>query len=339
MQVNLENRSLLKIEDFTKEELEYLIDLSGKFKELKKKNIGHKYLEGKNIVLLFEKTSTRTRCSFEVAGYDLGMGVTFLDKNSSQMNKKESIEDTAKVLGRIYDGIEYRGFEQKTVEDLARYSGVPVWNGLTDYAHPTQMIADMLTIKENFEKFEGLNFVFMGDCRNNVSNSLLITCAKLGINYTACGPKKLWPEEKLVEKAKTIAKTSGAKITLTEDIEKASRDAHIIYTDIWVSMGEDESVWDERLTLLYPYQVNENLFAHANKDAIFLHCLPSYHDLETEVAREIFEKFSDKFDLSSMEVTDQVFRSQRSKVFDQAENRMHSIKAIIFSSLGGKLEK
>lgn len=331
--VNLKGKSLLKISDFTKEEIEYLIDTSKELKDLKKKNISHRYLEGKNIVLLFEKTSTRTRCSFEVAGFDLGMGVTYLDKDSSQMNKKESIEDTAKVLARFYDGIEYRGFEQKIVEDLAKYSNVPVWNGLTDSSHPTQMIADMLTIKENFGKFEGLNLTFMGDCRNNVSNSLMISCAKLGINYTGCGPKNLWPDEDLINKAKSFAKESNSSINFTENINQGCKNCNIIYTDIWVSMGESEDVWKERIESLYPYQVNQNIIDKCADNLIFLHCLPSYHDLNTEVASKIQKTFSDKYDLSSMEVTDEVFRSEKSKVFDQAENRMHSIKAIMYRTL------
>ncbi len=333
MPINLQGRSLLTLNDYSEDEIKYLIDLSEEFKKLKVTRTPHKYLEGKNIVLLFEKTSTRTRCSFEVAGYDLGMGVTYLDPGSSQMGNKESIEDTAKVLGRYYDGIEYRGFDQELVESLAENAGVPVWNGLTDDFHPTQMIADMLTIKENFGYLKGLNFTFMGDCRNNVSNSLLITCAKLGLNYTACGPKDLWPTDELVELAKGFAEINGSKIVLTEDINEGASGADIIYTDIWVSMGEPEEVWGKRIEELYPYQVNQAIMDKTSKKSIFLHCLPSFHDLKTTVGFDVNEKFGEKYDLDGMEVTDDVFLSNKSKVFDQAENRMHSIKAIMFATL------
>ncbi len=333
MPINFQGRSLLGLVDYTPEEINYLIDLGQQFKNLKNTRTPHKYLEGKNIVLLFEKTSTRTRCSFEVAAMDLGMGVTYLDPGSSQMGKKESIEDTAKVLGRFYDGIEYRGFDQSNVEALAKYSGVPVWNGLTDDFHPTQMLADMLTIKENFGYLKGLNFVFMGDCRNNVSNSLMIVCAKLGLNYTGVGPKSLWPKEELIEQAKEFAKLHGSKVEFTENVDEGVKGAHAIYTDIWVSMGEPDEVWEERIELLHPYKVTQDIIDKADEEVIFLHCLPSFHDLNTTIGKEIHQKFGDKYDLDGMEVNDEVFLGKHSRVFDQAENRMHTIKAAIFASL------
>ncbi len=323
---SLSGRNFLKLLDFTTEEIQYLLELSKDFKRLKRTNTPHKYLTGKNIVLLFEKTSTRTRCSFEVAGNDLGMGVTYLDPASSQMGNKESLEDTAKVLGRMFDGIEYRGFDQKIVEDLGRYAGVPVWNGLTTEFHPTQMLADVLTIEENFGRYKGLKMVFMGDARNNVANSLMVVSAKLGINFVACGPKDNMPDEALVATCREIAKEHDCTITLTDDVKKGTKDADVIYTDIWVSMGEPAELWEKRIKLLSPYQVNDEVMANANKNAIFLHCLPSFHDLETSVGREIHEKFG----LKEMEVTDKVFRSPQSKVFDEAENRMHTIKAVMF---------
>lgn len=329
MGVNLSGRSFLKLLDFTNKEVKYLVDLGQQFKNMKRSGIAHKYFEGKNIVLLFEKTSTRTRCSFEVAGHDLGMGVTFLDSKSSQMGHKESIADTAKVLGRMFDGIEYRGFDQALVEELARESGVPVWNGLTDDFHPTQMIADMLTVQENFGRLKGLNFVYMGDARNNVANSLMIVCAKLGLNFTACSPKELFPAQDLIDKAKEIAEVTGSSLSFESDVKKATKDADVLYTDIWVSMGEPEEIWAERIRELKPYQINKEVMDNASKDAIFLHCLPSYHDLNTKVGQEINEKFG----LNGMEVTDEVFLSPASKVFDQAENRMHTIKAIMYATL------
>lgn len=329
MPVNLSGRNFLKLLDFSTQEIEYLIKLSKQFKQLKLTNTPHDYLKGKNIVLLFEKTSTRTRCSFEVAGRDLGMGVTYLDPGSSQMGKKESIEDTARVLGRMYDGIEYRGFAQSIVEELAEYAGVPVWNGLTTEFHPTQMIADMLTIEENFGHLKGLNFVFMGDAGNNVGNSLMVACAKLGVNFTACGPAKQMPDPELVETCKKIAAENGSTVTLTEDVKAACTGAHVIYTDIWVSMGEPDSVWEERIKLLSPYQVNKEVMAMADKDAIFMHCLPSFHDLKTTIGKDIY----DKFGIPEMEVTDEVFESKQSKVFDEAENRMHTIKAVMYATL------
>ena len=278
---------------------------------------------------MFEKTSTRTRCSFEVAGNDLGMGVTYLDPASSQMGNKESLEDTAKVLGRMFDGIEYRGFDQDIVEDLGRYAGIPVWNGLTTEFHPTQMLADVLTIEENFGRYKGLKMVFMGDARNNVANSLMVVSAKLGINFVACGPKDNMPDAKLVATCRKIAKENGCTITLTDDVKKGTKNADVIYTDIWVSMGEPAELWEKRIKLLSPYQVNDAVMANANPEAIFLHCLPSFHDLETSVGREIYEKFG----LKEMEVTDKVFRSPQSKVFDEAENRMHTIKAVMYATL------
>ncbi|OLS02403.1 ornithine carbamoyltransferase [Tissierella creatinophila] len=329
MGVNLSGKSFLKLLDLTNEEVRYLIDLSKDFKSMKRAGVPHKYLEGKNIVLLFEKTSTRTRCSFEVAGYDLGMGVTYLDPGSSQMGHKESIKDTARVLGRFYDGIEYRGFSQDLVEELAKYAGVPVWNGLTDAFHPTQMIADFLTIEENFGHLKGLNFVYMGDARNNVANSLMIASAKLGVNFTACSPKELFPVEDLVEKAREIAKETGSTITLESDVQKGTKGAHAVYTDIWVSMGEPDEIWESRIAQLKDYQVNKAVMDNADKDAIFLHCLPSFHDTQTAVGEEIHEKFG----LPEMEVSDEVFESPQSKVFDQAENRMHTIKAIMYATL------
>ncbi len=326
---SLSGRSFLKLLDFSTEEIQYLLELSKDFKRLKRAGTPHKYLTGKNIVLLFEKTSTRTRCSFEVAGNDLGMGVTYLDPGSSQMGKKESLEDTAKVLGRMFDGIEYRGFDQQVVEDLARHAGVPVWNGLTTQFHPTQMLADVLTIEENFGRYKGLKMVFMGDARNNVANSLMVVSAKLGINFVACGPAENMPDAELVATCREIAKNNGSTITLTPDVKAGTAGAHVIYTDIWVSMGEAPELWEQRIKLLSPYQVNDEVMANAAPDAIFMHCLPSFHDLETTVGREIH----DKFGLKEMEVTDKVFRSKQSKVFDEAENRMHTIKAVMYATL------
>lgn len=329
MGVNLRGRSFLKLLDFTSEQIRYLLDLSKNFKDLKRTGTDHKYLAGKNIVLLFEKTSTRTRCAFEVAGYDLGMGVTYLDPGSSQMGKKESIADTAKVLGRMYDGIEYRGFSQELVTILANESGVPVWNGLTDLFHPTQMIADLLTIEENFGYLKGLNFTFMGDARNNVANSLMVACAKMGLNFTNCAPKHLWPTQDLIDNCEEICKETGASLRFTDDVIVGTTDADVIYTDIWVSMGEPDSVWAERINLLRPYQVDAACMKRAHKDAIFMHCLPSFHDLNTTIGKDINEKYN----LPAMEVTDEVFLSSKSKVFDEAENRMHTIKAVMYATL------
>lgn len=329
MSVNLSGRSFLKLLDYSSEEIRYLIDLSKEFKRLKHSCISHRYLEGKNIVLLFEKTSTRTRCSFEVAGYDLGMGVTYLDPGSSQMGKKESLADTAKVLGRMYDGIEYRGYGQEIVEELAQNANVPVWNGLTTEFHPTQMIADLLTIEENFGHLKGLRFTFMGDACNNVANSLMVACAKMGIHFTACSPKSVWPNAELVKTCEGIAKENECTITLTEDVKQGTTNADVIYTDIWVSMGEPDNVWESKIKLLSPYQVTAEVMKQANSNCIFMHCLPSFHDLNTTVGKEI----NDKFGLKEMEVTDEVFLSKASKVFDEAENRMHTIKAVMYATL------
>ena len=332
--MNLSKRNFLTLLDYTPEEIRYLLDLAKDFKNKKRLGVPHRYLEGKNIVLLFEKTSTRTRCAFEVAGLDLGMGVTYLDPTASQMGKKESIEDTAKVLGRMYDGIEYRGFEQKIVEDLAKYAGVPVWNGLTTEFHPTQMLADILTIEENFGFLKGIKLVFMGDARNNVANSLMVVSAKMGMHFVACAPKDLWPNQELIQKCQEIATKTGATITMNEDPMEASRGAHAIYTDVWVSMGEPAEIWEERIKLLKPYQVNESIMHNALENAIFLHCLPSFHDLNTTIGKEIYEKFG----LKEMEVTDKVFLSKASKVFDEAENRLHTIKAVVYATMADRNE-
>ena len=329
MAVNIRGKNYLKLLDYTSEEMRYLLDLAKNFKDMKRAGVPHKYLEGKNIVLLFEKTSTRTRCSFEVAGMDLGMGVTYLDPVSSQMGKKESIADTARVLGRMYDGIEYRGFSQELVEQLAKYAGVPVWNGLTDQFHPTQMLADLLTIEEKFGRLKGLNFTYMGDARNNMGNSLMIACAKMGLNFTACAPKELFPEESLVEEARKLAKENGCTVRLTENVEEGAKDADVIYTDIWVSMGEPDEVWETRIGLLKKYQVNAEVMGLAKDTAIFMHCLPSFHDTNTTIGAQIAEKFG----ITEMEVTDEVFESKQSVVFDEAENRMHTIKAVVYATL------
>lgn len=329
MAVNIRRRNFLKLLDYSPEEIRYLLDLSKNFKNMKRAGIPHKYLEGKNIVLLFEKTSTRTRCSFEVAGMDLGLGVTYLDPGSSQMGKKESIADTARVLGRMYDGIEYRGFSQELVEELAHYAGVPVWNGLTDQFHPTQMLADLLTIEEKFGKLKGINFTYMGDARNNMGNSLMVACAKMGLNFTACAPKELFPEQELVNKARAIAEENGCTVRLTEKVDEGACDADVIYTDIWVSMGEPDEVWETRIKLLRKYQVNTEVMKKARKSAIFMHCLPSFHDTNTVIGAQIAERFG----ISEMEVTNEVFESKQSVVFDEAENRMHTIKAVIYATL------
>lgn len=327
--MNLKGRHFLTLLDYSPEEIRYLLDLAKDFKAKKHKGIEHKYLSGKNIVLLFEKTSTRTRCAFEVAGLDLGMGVTYLDPGSSQMGKKESIADTAKVLGRMYDGIEYRGYAQSIVEELAENAGVPVWNGLTTDFHPTQMLADIMTIEENFGSLKGKKLVFMGDSRNNVANSLMVVCAKMGMNFVSCGPKDLWPEEAFVEKCRAVARETGASISMTDNKDEACKDADAIYTDVWVSMGEPEEVWEERIRLLKAYQVDKHAMELAHPNAIFLHCLPSFHDLNTVIGKEIFEKYG----LKEMEVTDEVFMSSQSKVFDEAENRLHTIKAVVYATM------
>ncbi len=327
--MNLTGRNYLKLKDFTPEEITYLIDLSAELKEKKKRGIAHDELKGKNIVLIFEKTSTRTRCSFEVAAHDLGMHVTYLDPSVSQIGKKESIRDTARVLGRMFDGIEYRGHGQEFVEELAKYAGVPVWNGLTNEFHPTQMIADMLTIKEKLGHLQGIKFVYMGDARYNMANSLMVTCAKLGIDFVACTSKSYFPEQELVDYCKDIAKKTGASVTLTEDVAEGTKNADVIYTDVWVSMGEPDEVWAERIQELMPYQVNKEVMNHAKDSAIFMHCLPAFHDLETSVGKQVYEKFG----LAELEVTNEVFESSQSVVFDEAENRMHSIKAIMYATL------
>ncbi len=330
--MNLKGRDFLKLLDYTPEEIRYLLDLSKKFKEMKKKGIPHEYLEGKSVALLFEKDSTRTRCSFEVASYDLGMHCTYLGPTGSQMGKKESIADTARVLAKIYDGIEYRGFDQTIVEDLAKYSSVPVWNGLTNEFHPTQMLADVLTVEEHFGYLKGINFVFMGDARNNVGNSLMVVCSKLGLNFTCVAPKELFPDAKLVKECEKVAKESGSTITLTEDVKEGTANADVLYTDVWVSMGEPEEKWKERIDLLKDYQVNDKVMKNANPNAIFLHCLPSFHDLNTTIGKNIYEKFG----LPEMEVTNSVFEGKQSKVFEEAENRMHTIKAVMYATLSDK---
>ncbi|MBE7013149.1 MAG: ornithine carbamoyltransferase [Ruminococcaceae bacterium] len=329
--MNLKGRDFLKLLDFTADEIGYLIDLSAELKDKKKKGIPHKLCEGKNIALIFEKTSTRTRCSFEVAAYDLGMNATFLDPSASQIGKKESIADTARVLSSIYDGIEYRGYGQEIVEELAEYSKVPVWNGLTNEFHPTQIIADLLTIKEKFGHLKGINFVYMGDARYNMGNSLMVGCAKMGLNFTACCPEKYFPDKALIAECQKIAAESGSVLRFETDTAKAVQGADVIYTDVWVSMGEPEQVWQERIEELSPYQVNSRLMESTGKDTtIFMHCLPAFHDLKTTVGREMGEKFG----RADMEVTDEVFESGASVVFDEAENRMHAIKAIIAATLG-----
>ncbi len=333
MPLGLSGCDFLKMLDLSPRQIQGLVDLSAWLKGLKRAGEPHRFLEGRNIVLLFEKTSTRTRSSFEVAGRDLGMGVVCMDEGSSQMGTKESIADTARVLCRMYDGIEYRGFGQEIVEELAEFSSVPVWNGLTDESHPTQMIADFLTIAENFPGgLAGRKLVFMGDAQNNVANSLMVGCAKMGMHFVACGPVDQMPDPWLVAQAKDICKETGARIELESDVERACAGADVIYTDIWVSMGEPFELWSERIRLLSPYQVNSRVMAFAKRDAIFMHCLPAYHDVKTKIGTQINERFG----LSEMEVTDEVFESKQSRVFDQAENRMHSIKAIMYATLAAE---
>ncbi len=328
--MNLQGRSLLKMKDFTPDEIRYLIDLSLELKEQKKNHVDQtQELRGRNIALIFEKTSTRTRCAFEVAAHDLGMHTTYLDPSGSQIGKKESIEDTARVLGRMFDGIEYRGFKQEDVEALAEYSGVPVWNGLTDESHPTQMIADMMTIKEKFGRLEGIKFVLMGDGNFNMGNSLMVTCAKLGMHYVSCAHPDHFPNQDLVDYCREICKTTGGSIELNENVADACKDADVIYTDVWVSMGEPDYVWANRIADLRPYQVNKQAMSYAKDTAIFMHCLPAFHDLHTEVGRDIHEKFG----LTEMEVTNEVIEGPQSVVFDEAENRMHSIKAIMYATM------
>ena len=327
--MNLQGKSFLKLLDFTPLEIEGLIDLAASLKEKKKAGIPHKLCEGKNIALIFEKTSTRTRCAFEVAAHDLGMGVTYLDPTGSQIGKKESIADTARVLGRMYDGIEYRGFGQEIVEELAHHAGVPVWNGLTNEFHPTQILADFLTIREKFGKLKGIKFVYMGDARYNMGNSLMVGCAKMGMHFVACAPKKYFPNAALVAECEAIAKETGATLTFEENPSTAVQNADVIYTDVWVSMGEDAAVWEERIRDLSPYQVNTDLMNAAGKEAVFMHCLPAFHDLKTTIGKEIHQKFG----ITAMEVTDEVFESPQSIVFDEAENRMHTIKAVMAATL------
>ena len=327
--MELKGRDFLKLIDYTPEEIGYLIDLAAEYKAKKKAGIPHDDHHGKNIALIFEKTSTRTRCSFEVAAHDLGIMTTYLDPSASQIGKKESIADTARVLSGIYDGIEYRGHGQEIVEELAQYSSVPVWNGLTNEFHPTQILADFLTIKEQFGHLKGINFVYMGDARYNMGNSLMVGCAKMGLNFTACAPEKYFPSPELVDYCKKIATENGSTVTLETDPAKAVREADVIYTDVWVSMGEPAEVWEERINELSPYQVNSALMAMAKESTVFMHCLPAYHDLKTGVGREMGEKFG----RDSMEVTDEVFESAQSIVFKEAENRMHTIKAVIAATI------
>ncbi len=330
MNINLKNRHFLKLLDYTPAEIEGLIALAADLKAKKKAGVAHNALQGKTVALIFEKTSTRTRCSFEVAAYDLGMHATYLDPTASQIGKKESIADTARVLGRMYDGIEYRGFDQEIVETLAQYAGVPVWNGLTNEYHPTQILADFLTIQEHFGKLKGLNFVYFGDARYNMGNSLMVGCAKMGLNFTACAPEKYQPDAALIAQCQEIAAETGATLAFETDPVKAATGADILYTDVWVSMGEPIAVWEERIAELSPYQINETLMAIAGDDAVFMHCLPAYHDLKTQVGKEMGERFG----RDAMEVTDGVFESKQSIVFDEAENRMHTIKAVMAATLG-----
>ncbi len=328
--MNLKGRHFLTLKDFTAEEITYFLDLAAELKEKKEQGILTETLRGKNVALIFAKTSTRTRCSFEVAAHDLGMGTTYLEPAASQIGKKESIKDTARVLGRMFDGIEYRGYGQEIVEELAKYAGVPVWNGLTNEYHPTQMLADLLTIREHFGDLAGRKLVYMGDARYNMGNSLMVACAKMGMHFVACAPEKYFPDQALVEECRKFAEESGATITLTKDVSAGTKDADIIYTDVWVSMGEPDSVWEERIRDLTPYKVTMDVMKNAGEQAIFLHCLPAFHDWETEVGKEMGERFQ----IKEMEVTDEVFESAQSKVFDEAENRMHTIKAVMAATLG-----
>lgn len=330
--MNIKGQSFLKLLDFTPEQIGEFIDLAAQLKAKKKAGELVDVLKGKNIAIIFEKTSTRTRCSFEVAAHDLGMGVTYLDPTGSQIGKKESIKDTARVLGRMFDGIEYRGFEQEIVEQLSEYAGVPVWNGLTNEFHPTQILADFLTLKEKFGKVEGLKFVYMGDARYNMGNSLMVGCAKMGMHFVACAPKKYWPAQELIDECQAVAKETGATLEFVEDPMVATKDANAIYTDVWVSMGEPDEVWEERINDLLPYRVTMDLINNADKDVVFMHCLPAFHDLDTKIGKQIYEKFG----LTEMEVTDEVFESEHSVVFDEAENRMHTIKAVMAATLGAE---
>ena len=328
--MDLKGRNFLTLKDFTPEEITYLLDLSAEVKEKKKQGVPVDHYRGKNVALIFEKDSTRTRCAFEVAAHDMGMGTTYLGPTGSQIGKKESIEDTARVLGRMFDGIEYRGFEQELVEELAEYAGVPVWNGLTNEYHPTQMLADMLTIREHFGTLKGLKLVYMGDARYNMGNSLMVACSKLGLDFTACTAEEYFPDKALVAQCEEYAKAAGSTITLTTDAAEGTKGADVICTDVWVSMGEPDEVWEKRIKELSPYKVTKEVMANAKETAIFLHCLPAFHDLKTKIGKEMGERFG----ITDMEVTDEVFESAQSKVFDEAENRMHTIKAVMMATLG-----
>lgn len=339
--MNLKGRNFITLLDFTPEEINGLIELSARLKEEKQKGIPHKVLTDKNVVLLFQKDSTRTRCAFEVGAMDLGMGVTYLGPNGSQMNTKESVKDTARVLGRMYDGIEFRGYKQEHVELLGEYAGVPVWNGLTDLYHPTQILADFLTIKEVFGKLKGINFTYVGDSRNNMGNSLMIGSAKLGLNFTGVAPKELWPEQSLIDTCLELAKVNGSTIHFTEDKVEGTTNADVVYTDVWVSMGEPKEVWNERLAQLSPYQVDAEMMSNAKETAIFMHCLPAFHGKNTDVGKDIAENFGGMFPKvanGEMEVTDEVIESSQSVVFQEAENRMHTIKAVMLATLCDKYE-
>ena len=330
--ISLQQKHFLKLLDFSPAEIEGLIDLAAEFKAKKKAGIPHRLYEGKNIALIFEKTSTRTRCAFEVAGADLGMHPVYLDPSGSQIGKKESIADTARVLGRMFDGIEYRGYGQEIVEELAHYAGVPVWNGLTNEFHPTQILADFLTIREHFGSLKGIKLVYMGDARYNMGNSLMVGCAKMGMHFVACAPKAYFPNAELVAECEAIAAETGAVLEFIEDPIAATKGAHVLYTDVWVSMGEPDAVWQERIEQLSPYRITKALMDNAGEQAVFMHCLPAFHDLKTTVGKQIY----DKFGIDCMEVTDEVFESERSIVFDEAENRMHTIKAVMAATLAVK---
>ncbi len=327
--MNLKGRDFLKLLDFTPEEILYLLDLAAQLKEKKKKGIAVDTLRGKNVALIFEKTSTRTRCAFEVAAHDLGLGTTYLDPSGSQIGKKESIADTARVLSGMFEGIEYRGYGQEIVEELARYSSVPVWNGLTNEFHPTQMLADLLTIREQFGYLKGIRLTYMGDARYNMGNSLMVACAKMGMHFTACTAAKYFPNEVLTAQCRKIAAETGGSVTLTEDVKSGTRGADVIYTDVWVSMGEPDQVWEERIRDLSPYQVNADVMKNAGENAVFMHCLPAFHDLKTKIGAEMGERFG----IREMEVTDEVFESSQSRVFEEAENRMHTIKAVMAATI------
>jgi ornithine carbamoyltransferase len=334
--MNLKGKNFITLLDFTPEEITHLINLSERLKKEKKEGKAHRFLEGKNIVLLFQKDSTRTRCAFEVGALDLGMGVTYLGPAGSQMGKKESIKDTARVLGRMYDGIEFRGYLHSDVEQLAEYSGVPVWNGLTDMYHPTQILADFLTVKEEFGKLKGIKFTYVGDARNNMGNSLMIGSAKLGLHFTGVAPRELWPEQELINHCKEIAKETGATINFTEDPMIGTKDVDVVYTDVWVSMGEPKDVWHSRIKQLSDYQVDSAMIANASKNAIFMHCLPAFHGVDTEVGLQISNEFQDEYPRvknGEMEVTDEVIESKQSRVFVEAENRMHTIKAVMLATM------